>query len=750
MSTGVTSLEPESTQGDAPGSPNSSHSQVTIALETLAARCGIQSSGEDAFGHQQETGADLKRALLKAMRFRADTEQQATEALNALEASEWECALPPVAVVYTNADAIAVPVVLPAGTREVRWALRLEEGTQPQGTQPQGKQQEGVVEAQALPLIEQIQHHGRSLERRSLTLPDGLPLGYHKLSLHGLAGETTLIVTPGRCWLPSKADHAHMWGLAANLFLLRTEHNWGIGDFTDLRALVQLARSLGADMVGLNPLHAIFLDSPEDASPYSPSDRTLLNVLYIDVEAVPGFASSQKVQALVASQEFQRSLEAVRKAALVQYKSVADLKLKVLRLLFHAYEEQKDSEQTEAFAAFHNERRALLDRACTFQAMREFFTSQEPAISDCAQWPEEYRSSHSPAIESFAKEHAELIRFHLWLQWIADAQLKAAAAAADGMAVGLYRDLAVGAHPSGAELWSHPDELVSGAQIGAPPDALGPSGQNWGLPPLHPIAAREHAYASFITLLRANMRYAGGLRIDHAMALQRLYWVPKGNDALHGAYVHYAIEDLIGILALESQRHRCLVVGEDLGTVPEGFRERMAEANILSYRVLFFERKKKQFLRPQQYPHLALGVASNHDLATLRGWWQGSDIDLKERLGLFPEGPASARTEREEDRHALLALFQEEGLLQESGEVQGEQFSRAAHAFLARSNALLTLVELDDVMEEEVQVNVPGTSSENPNWRRRPSLTLEELAKDPRLQNIAALMADQRQAASNT
>ena len=336
------------------------------------------------------------------------------------------------------------------------------------------------------------------------------------------------------------------------------------------------------------------------------------------------------------------------------------------------------------------------------------------------------------------------------VHWVADEQLSAAAATARdrGMAVGLYRDLAVGADRAGAETWADATAVVSGAQVGAPPDIYNPAGQDWELPPFHPRALREEGYRSFIQLVRANMRHAGGLRIDHAMGLQHLYWVPQGQKPSAGAYVRYPIEDLIGILALESHRHQCLVVGEDLGTVPEGFRERMAEANILSYRVLFFEQEPETgtFLPPNAYPELALATVGSHDLPTLRGWWEGRDIDLKERLGLFTEvGEASRqRQARERDRMQLLKALRREKLLPGGGEPDIPALARAIHAFLARTPSVLAMAQIDDLTDEADPVNVPATSDEHPNWRRRLSMTLEELAARSRFVDIAEIFRAER------
>jgi 4-alpha-glucanotransferase len=291
--------------------------------------------------------------------------------------------------------------------------------------------------------------------------------------------------------------------------------------------------------------------------------------------------------------------------------------------------------------------------------------------------------------------------------------------------------------------------VVSGAQVGAPPDIHIPAGQDWGLPPFHPRALRAEGYKSFIELVRANMRHAGGLRIDHVMGLQHLYWVPQGQQPSAGAYVRYPIEDLVGILALESHRHQCLVVGEDLGTVPAGFRERMAEANILSYRVLYFEQESQTgaFLPPRAYPAPAVAVIGSHDLPTLRGWWEGRDLDLKERLGLFPQSGEAARQRqaRERDRLELLRALRREGLLP-AGEDEPDipTLARAAHAFLARTPSLLAMAQIDDLTDEADPVNVPATSDQHPNWRRRLSLTLEELAARPRFLDIAGIFRSER------
>jgi 4-alpha-glucanotransferase len=538
-------------------------------------------------------------------------------------------------------------------------------------------------------------------------------------------------------------------GIAAQLYLLRSDQNWGIGDFADLTTLLQLCAERGCDVIGLNPLHQMILDSPEQASPYSPLTRLYLNVLYIAVPEAPGYSSSEAIRELVGSAEFQARLAACRAEPNVDYSGVVSLKLQALRIL-HAAFDKGTSEDRQRFENFRKDKGVSLRRASVFQALRQHFAGQDRAPADWHNWAAEYRNASSGTVERFAQEHSDEINFLEWLQWVADAQLGSAAQAAEkaGMAIGLYRDLAVGCDRWGAETWANPDAFLIGAQVGAPPDIHNPAGQDWGLPPFHPNALRNEAYRSFIELIRANMRHAGGLRIDHVMGLQHLYCIPEGCGPAEGAYIAYPLDDLIGILALESQRNRCLVVGEDLGTVPEGFREKIAAANILSYRVLFFEQDWDHgiFLSPQDYPRLALAVAGSHDLPTLVGWWEGRDIELKERLGLYPSDreARSQRERREQDRSSILEAFRKEGVLEGVGEISAEQFTVAAHEFLARSRSGLVVPQLDDLCGEADQVNVPATSVENPNWRRKYRLTLEEIANGTDAWRRAGRLAELR------
>jgi 4-alpha-glucanotransferase len=339
------------------------------------------------------------------------------------------------------------------------------------------------------------------------------------------------------------------------------------------------------------------------------------------------------------------------------------------------------------------------------------------------------------------------VEFQCYLQWQADLQLGAAAAAAReaGMSVGLYRDLAVGAADDGAETWAAGDLIARGASVGAPPDLLNREGQDWGLPPWNPRALEARAWAPFRALLAANMRHAGALRIDHVMALTRLFWIPAGCKGDTGGYVRQAFDALAGLVALESRRNGCLVVGEDLGSVPDGLREALGARGLLSYRVLLFERHWNgdgSFKRPWEYPHQALATAVTHDMATIAEWWAGGDVPRRAALGLFPE-PALAEAEaarRAPEREGLARLAAELGMAAPGSEAQAP--AATLHALVARTAAMLAVVQLDDIAGENEPINIPGTYREYPNWRRKVSLPLEALADDARFRALADAMRE--------
>ena len=486
------------------------------------------------------------------------------------------------------------------------------------------------------------------------------------------------------------------------LYGLRSERNWGIGDFTDLRKVIEIAARLGAAVVGVNPLHAT------QGSPYSPSSRHALNVLYIDVAAVPGYQDSGKLE---------KRLQALRNAELVDYAAVRRIKLEVLETLF-----KKNKKRVELPT------RGLRDFA-VFEALREKFGG------GWQDWPAGFQNPRSKEVETFSRKNAGRVAFHAWLQWTARRQLEDAQRYARdlGMPLGLYVDLALGADRGGAEVWSDQDAFAVGASCGAPPDEFNPRGQDWGLPPYSPRALRAKAYKPFVELLRANMPVGGALRMDHVMALSRLWWIPQGAKPERGGYVHYPFRELLAILAAESRRARCLVIGEDLGTVTAEMRAALNQAGVLSYRPLLFEKDSSgEYCPPAAYPREALVCVTTHDLPTWSGYWEAHDLKLRQRLGLTVDFEKEMSI-READRARLRQALKKERM---------DLSARSAHAFIARTPAKLAMLQPEDVLEMLEQANLPGTVDEHPNWRRKLPLALERWTAEPRVAALAEVMAE--------
>lgn len=699
-------------------------------LERLARRRGVALVRNGPRGDERVARETLA-AVLAALGVDADSDSRAEEALGAIEQRAWLDTLPPV-VVSRGAEAV-IEIVLPAATRAVAWRVELEGG----------EARTGERAFADLPLVARDPHErpGRRKERRRLAL-GALPLGYHSLTLEPQGATCAVVVAPERCFLPESLAEHGSWGVALQLYLLRSARNFGIGDFGDLAAVAAELGKRGCDVVGLNPLHAPFPDDPEHASPYAPASRLLVNPLCIDVAGAPEVRESPAASAFLREPGVTGELEACRAADRVEYARVATLKERTLEL---AFADWRRAGAAAPFEEFRAARGTPFERHCVYFALRAHLLRGDAGLRDWRRWPRGLRDARSAAVAEFAREHAEQVARVAWQQWLAERQLETAADAARGMRIGLYRDLAVGSDAAGADTWAEGDLMVEDLRIGAPPDQLSASGQEWGLPAPHPERMRSSGYRSFAGLLRTNMRHAGALRIDHVMALERLYVIPRGASPAEGAYLAYPFGDLSGVLALESVRQRCVIVGEDLGTVPEGFRARMAEANVLSYRVLRFERDEQRFFAPHEYPRAAVAVLGNHDLPTLAAWWQGADIELEHEHGVVSgDELEAARQRRAAERHMLLDLLHREGLLPwHVRDPSYDELFGSTHALLGRTRALLVLAQLDDILGELAPVNVPSTQR-YPSWRRRYAIPVEDLGGEPLLAMAAAAIGGQR------
>lgn len=728
------------------------------ALEQLCALCGIVPDYYDIWGRRRHISADTQHAFLAAMGVPAGTDSDVRRSRQELELREWRRWLPPVKVARRNGEAVEFPISMPASMARHRfeWALVLENGAR----------ESGELRPADLPLAAEAKMGGACFVRCTFTLPHTPDLGYHQFELcsreedRERAVRMSLIMAPPQCYQPEALSaQGRVWGLAVQLYALRSKRNWGMGDFTDLKTLIDFSARVGAGIVGVNPLHALFPHNPLHASPYSPSSRIFLNVLYLDVEAVPDYAECDAARDLVLDSGFQARLRTLRATELVDYQGVAAAKFEVLGLLYLNFRERHlaaGDRRAQAFLAFQAQGGAALRQQALFEALQRHFHSSDPSIWGWPAWPEAYRDPAAEAVARFAAERAEQVEFFEYLQWQVELQLEAAGRCSweHCLGAGLYQDLALGVDRGGGEAWANQGLYALGASMGAPPDDFNLHGQDWGLPPMIPQQLADAAYAPFIATLRANMRHAGALRIDHVMGLMRLFWIPAGGTPEAGAYVAYPLDDLFGIVALESQRNRCLVVGEDLGTVPDAVREAMARCGVLMYRLFYFEKEQDGGFRPPAaYPASALVAASTHDLPTLSGYWHGSDLDARTQLGLFPseemrQGQIVARAQ---DRAQLLVALERERLLPAAASIHpagnpemSAELARAIHVYLVRTPSQVMMVRPEDVLGQVEQVNLPGTTDQYPNWKRKLPLNLEEWSVDPRFVALAEALRAER------
>ncbi len=539
------------------------------------------------------------------------------------------------------------------------------------------------------------------------------------------SSETSSVTAP--CYLPeSLVQGERWWGLSVQLYSLRSRRNWGIGDFTDLRSLGLLAADVGADFLAVNPLHARSLAVPELCSPYSPTSRLFLDPLYVDPEAVVDYEESPELRQEIEDANWQKQIAYLRSLELIDYAGVCRVKLQVFRKLhrhFCIHHLELDTSRAREFLRFTKEGGTRLAHYAHYEARRLTTALGEPA-----------------AIE-------ELTGLHCYLQWIAGIQLEKAASALRqaGMRIGLYRDLALGPDHNGAEANDPALGLLKEVSAGAPPDAFNPYGQSWNLAVYHPGELSSQNGAPFAGLLAANMRYASALRIDHVMGLQRLFWMISGDEALNGTYVTYPFDLLAKVLSDFSRDFSCLVVGEDLGTVPAGFREALQSLAVLGCRVLWFEKDKdSRFHPPSAYPREAVVSATTHDLPTIVGFWMGRDIELRHELGVYGDAEEHARAQ-EERHHARAALAHALGdnRIDATHIAEGQVppgLCEAVHAHLARTPAMLVQVQLEDVLEARDAVNLPGTTdSQHPNWRRKLPVNLENLGSETRFSALSNL-----------
>ncbi len=701
-------------------------------IQRLARLRGIGDAYHDYRGKLCHFGIKTKTDILRAMGCSVDDPAALAAELSATEVARWRQLLPPIAASHGSRAAVDLNIPAQEFGANLLWTVKFEDGGS----------RDGLASTADCPEIWHGEVEGSRITRRRLELPLDLQPGYHELEVKvgAAAARCALVISPRECFEPlAIVQGRRLWGISVQLYTVRSRGNWGMGDFDDLEQLIRWLAPRGAGFIGLNPLHALAPADPLRSSPYSASSRHFLNVMYIAVPSIPEFAECAAARSRVGQPEFQMRLAQLRADTLVDYRGVADLKFEILTLLFRHFCDTHLRERTERaleFRAFVDGGGALLQSHACFDALDQHFRETLATPSGWMSWPEAYRDVNGAAVRHFAATHPLKVEFHLYLQWLAHQQLTAAQVLARelGMPIGLYGDYAVGSNPSGSETWVDRSSYRMGAEIGAPPDPLALKGQGWGIPPQDPFILETERLLGFVHLIRNNMRYYGALRLDHVMSLFRLWWVAAGDPPTEGAYVHYPLEQLLTVLTLESARAGCLVVGEDLGVVPDEMRRAMPEFGLYHYKVLLFEKAGERFRRPDELVRRALGTVTTHDMPTLRSYWESRDIELRHRLNLFPSSEIEilVHRERDHDRQALLEALRGQDLNPGAPASPSDPFTpelaRALHVYLARSNAALVAVQIEDLLGMVDPVNVPGTDREYPNWRRKLTADIEEMA----------------------
>ena len=666
------------------------------ALHCLAQRAGIAVHWRDFRGQPQEVSAQTLGGILTALELPCATLGQIAESRQSLE-DEARSAPPPLVTAVCGQ-----PIALPHISSGDALAVTLETGER-LDLRPGA--------SDALPPIAQP--------------------GYHRLHLGD--DEITLAVAPASAYgVEDLAPSRRLWGLSAQLYGLRRSGDGGIGDFTALTGLVQRAAAAGAAALAISPVHAWFAADVGRYSPYSPSSRLFLNSLHADPAALAGASAARAAAyALHLSEELAR-FEAL---PLIDWPAAATARLRLQRELYQRHA----AASAEELRAFRRERGPALEDHARFEALHAHQLAHRGRWH-WREWPAPLRDPGSATVCEFAGAHRDEVDFHIYLQWLAERGLAGAQQAARevGMRIGLIADLAVGTDRGGSHAWSRQQDLLSGLSVGAPPDDLNLQGQSWGLTTFSPRALRLHGYAPFLEMLLAALRHAGGLRIDHVLGLNRLWLVPEGASASEGAYLQYPLQDLLRLIALESHRHRAVVIGEDLGTVPDGLRERLSASGVLGMRVLWFQREHGLFVEPTRWPRGAMATTTTHDLPTVAGWWQERDIDWRLKIGELSADQASGqRGDRARDRDALLHAFGHAGL---PAAADPDAVVDSAVRFVARTSSALAIVPLEDIAGVAEQPNLPGTVDQHPNWRRRLPQAVEPLlASEPAVRRLASL-----------
>jgi 4-alpha-glucanotransferase len=760
-------------------------------------------------GIDEHTSIENKEALLVAMEAipsrkdceGMDYEKIVNKSLEKILDKEFEKPTKPVTITRENRQQ-SIEITVPADmeNQSVKWSIKQENGERSKGSvkvldMEIAKDDNGNTKSRVI--------NGVKYEKRILKKPEGVEFGYHKLTIEtpdGKSQSSDLIHCPQKCYDPIDIKNGgKRWGVPVQLYEQKSQENQGLGDLSDLDEIAYVTAKTGASILGVNPLHAMFPDKPEEASPYSPSSRTYFNHMYLDVTAIPDFEKSPKANEIYDSENYTEKRRKVQRASMVDYTSVMELKQPIMDACFESFQKNNLqgalSKRGKDFKDYCEEGGKRMEDFAVFQALSEKFNSKEwlkdnPRPQNWKDWPEEYKDIKSPAVESFRKENKDRVEFYQYMQWETNRQMEHVQETCQkyGMDVGLYTDIAVGGSPDGYEGWGCKD-LYMHAAAGAPADVLSPNGQNWQVLGFKPEALKDEGYKPFVDMLKNNMKNAGCTRLDHVLQLARLYMIPEGKSAKEGAFVYYPVDDLMAITALESHRNKAMTIGEDLGQLPPGFREKMEDHGILSYRVLPFEREwgfqngnsdgsANAIRHSNEYPVYSTAAPSTHDTAPLASQWHARHVHHNDFLGYY-ETEAQKNLEFEQyatQRAGLNHVLAEEGCWKRVGgkpvenpreDTQSvpEKFEQAVADFLGRSNSAIMLMPFSDIFRTNYMGNIPGTrqldasiskdaqkdlepkgASKIPfyNWRPKMHYSVHEIETSPTYQDVANILTGYR------
>ena len=698
-----------------------------LSLQNLARACGVETDYRDNNGRRQEASAEALLAVVRALGVPVESIEDVPGARRERRESYWRQPLEPVAVAWDGTPA-EIDLRLPSDRASGTAACHLKLET--------GEVREWGIDLSQLPTIQQATVEGVAYTAKALTITQALPTGYHRLTLEtpGHLSEVMVISAPAVAYSPFAGSAREAWAAFLPLYALHSKRSWGSGDFSDLEAFMGWVSGLGGNVVATLPFLASFLDRPCDPSPYTPVSRLFWNEFYIDVTKAPEMARCPEAVALAESTEFREETAALNRERLVDYRRAMALKRAVLERLARALTEDS-GERWQSFQSSVREREGLLVYArfrATVESRGETWRSWPEAERDGVLYQEDY--------------NRETEHYHAYVQWLADEQLRHVSEHARQKGLRLYLDLPLGVHPDGYDAWREKDLFVPGVSAGAPPDALFHKGQNWGFPPLHPQKMREQGYRYPIAYLNHHMKYADILRVDHVMGLHHLFWVPQGMEATRGVYIRYPADEMYAILSVESHRHQCLVVGENLGTVPPYVSESMALHGVHGLYVAQYEVPLDPNGGLRDIPAASVASLNTHDMPPFAAFWQGFEIERWQRLGLITEAEATTRTDdRHTSKRALARFLTERGYLKDDPGDIGLVL-RACLSFLADSPAWMLLVNMEDLWLETEQQNVPGVVEGHPNWQRKARYDFETFSQMPEVLELLRRVNEARQA----